>query len=33
MGTYGGHGYDVIDGSSGLPGYAGVTLSAQSDYG
>jgi hypothetical protein len=32
MGTYGGQGYDVIDGPSGLPGYAGVTPSAQSDY-
>ena len=32
MGTYGGQGYDVIDGSSSLPGYASVTPSGQSDY-
>ena len=32
MGTYGGQGYDVIDGSSSLPGYAAVTPSDQSNY-
>jgi len=32
MGTYGGQGYDVIDGSSSLPSYATVTPSGQSNY-
>ena len=32
MGTYGGQGYDVIDGSSSLPSYATVTPSGANDY-
>jgi ELWxxDGT repeat protein len=32
IGTYGGQGYDVIDGSSSLPSYATVTPSGQSNY-
>jgi hypothetical protein len=32
MGTYGAQGYDVIDDSSSLPGYATVTPSGQSNY-
>jgi hypothetical protein len=32
MGTYGSQGYDVIDDSSSLPGYATVTPSGQSNY-
>jgi hypothetical protein len=32
MGTYGSQGYDVIDGSSSLPGYASITPSGQSNY-
>jgi hypothetical protein len=32
MGTYGGQGYDVIDGSSSLPSYATITPSGQSNY-
>src|SRR5262249_2935735 len=31
-GTYGSQGYEVIDGSSSLPGHAAVTPSGQSDY-
>src|SRR5215468_8089067 len=31
MGTYGSQGYDVIDDSSSLPGYAGVTPSGQAN--
>ena len=32
MGTYGGQGYDVIDGSSSLPSYATVTPSGANSY-
>ena len=32
MGTYGGQGYDVIDGPSSLPSYATVTPSGATTY-